>query len=317
MTVNTINYENFPQEMWIEVFSHLDFHSIIMSSRVCKLWHRITLLPQTWKAAAKEMGYVFREQDTHLHQALYNFSKSLKLRIESFPVSIGKISPFKFEIHREIKDALTRFPNLAPKTKLPSLEDIHTVHNYENARNSLFLWKALAEAIEIDLPLSGTLDTPEAMIEKAKGFSEWCEQHKEDLQKVKKLNLKLFRLTKLPPQIRYLTNLEILDLSFNTHLKTLPEEMGNLTKLVSLNLAVNLLQELPPWIARLTNLEELDISCNVFEKLPPQLEKFTKLKKLHLQSNRRTWRNSEIENLAKQLPNCTILDIPEPRDKKI
>ena len=98
--------------------------------------------------------------------------------------------------------------------------------------------------------------------------------------------LKLFGkdLTKLPPEIGQLTNLQSLDLRRN-QLSSLPPEFGQLTNLQTLDLTFNQLSSLPPEIGQLTNLQTLDLTFNQLSSLPPKIRQLPNLKKLDLRRN--------------------------------
>ncbi|MEH1815805.1 MAG: leucine-rich repeat domain-containing protein [Nostoc sp.] len=92
--------------------------------------------------------------------------------------------------------------------------------------------------------------------------------------------LKLFGkdLTKLPPEIGQLTNLQTLSL-YNNELSSLPPEIGQLTNLQTLNLYNNELSSLPPEFGQLTNLQTLNLSRNQLSSLPPEFGQLTNLLK--------------------------------------
>ncbi|NCO00411.1 MAG: GNAT family N-acetyltransferase [Epsilonproteobacteria bacterium] len=75
-----------------------------------------------------------------------------------------------------------------------------------------------------------------------------------------------------------------LDLSGNG-LKSIPENIGMLSKLISLNLSNNKLQELPDSLSKLSNLSNLDLRRNAFENFPAVIGKLS-LKSLNLSSNK-------------------------------
>jgi len=91
----------------------------------------------------------------------------------------------------------------------------------------------------------------------------------DDLNLAHNENLKL-----IPPDIKNLTNLLVLDLTF-VGISILPEEICNLTLLEELNLSGNQLQKLPNNLDKLENLEELNLKKNTLSGV----EK-AKLKKL-------------------------------------
>lgn len=65
----------------------------------------------------------------------------------------------------------------------------------------------------------------------------------------------------LPAEIRFLSNLEVLDIS-NNRMTGLPAEIGQLSKLRVLNAAHNQLTGIPHELGNLRNLEILDLSGN-------------------------------------------------------
>jgi hypothetical protein len=105
-------------------------------------------------------------------------------------------------------------------------------------------------------------------------------------------------LTTLPAEIGNLTKLMQLDISENK-ITTLPAEIGNLTKLERLNLDDNQLTTLPPEIGNLTQLERLEVSHNQLTTLPAEIGNLTKLEILYFHQNELTTLPPEIGNLTK------------------
>ncbi|MBT4054648.1 MAG: hypothetical protein HOE74_05850 [Candidatus Marinimicrobia bacterium] len=75
----------------------------------------------------------------------------------------------------------------------------------------------------------------------------------------------------IPPEIGNLTNLQILDLSYNQLTGVIPPEIGNLTNLITLNLGDNQLTgPIPSEIGNLTNLTNLNLRSNQLTgSIPP------------------------------------------------
>ncbi|MBD2727395.1 leucine-rich repeat domain-containing protein [Nostoc sp. FACHB-892] len=122
--------------------------------------------------------------------------------------------------------------------------------------------------------------------------------------KVTKLDLSGKGLTRLPPEIGQLTNLQSLYLS-NNQLSTLPPEIGQLTNLGWLDLGSNQLSTLPPEIVQLTNLQLLGLHNNQLSSLLPEIFQLTNLQYLDLSSNQLSTLPPEIV----QLTNLQYLDL--------
>lgn len=80
-------------------------------------------------------------------------------------------------------------------------------------------------------------------------------------RKKKCLSLPSLNLTSLPDSIGYLTGLESLNLEHN-RLSNLPDSIGNLKQLTTLSLLNNRLSNLPDWIGNLTRLKNLYLEKN-------------------------------------------------------
>jgi hypothetical protein len=127
-------------------------------------------------------------------------------------------------------------------------------------------------------------------------------------------------LSQLPPEIRNLTSLRILNLSVNqikelpseigelkslqefyiyeNELEVLPVEIGNLTSLKIINLSVNQIKKLPPEIGNLKSLQEFGIYDNELETLPAEIGNLTSLVKLVFPANSITTLPQEFGNLV-------------------
>ena len=116
-------------------------------------------------------------------------------------------------------------------------------------------------------------------------------------QKHTTLNLRELQLTSLPPTFSHLTDLQILDLSYN-HLTALTAEIGQLTQLQQLDLGCNEFTSLPAKIRQLTQLQRLGLGGNKFNSLPAEIGQLTQLKELDLSYNQLTSLPAEIGQLT-------------------
>ncbi|MDM8544702.1 leucine-rich repeat domain-containing protein [Desulfococcaceae bacterium HSG9] len=94
-------------------------------------------------------------------------------------------------------------------------------------------------------------------------------------------------MTGLPESLGQLTQLQSLNLSKN-QLTGLPESLGQLTQLQLLNLSENQLTELPESLGQLTQLQLLNLSENQLTELPESLGQLTQLQSLNLSGNKLT-----------------------------
>ncbi|HEV7473180.1 MAG TPA: COR domain-containing protein [Pyrinomonadaceae bacterium] len=92
------------------------------------------------------------------------------------------------------------------------------------------------------------------------------------------------KLSVVPESLGLLTRLHSLDLS-NNHLTALPEWLGQLTELQSLNLSSSQLTALPESLGQLTELQSLELSYNQLTELPKWLGQLTELQSLNLSHN--------------------------------
>ncbi|KAL0385134.1 UNVERIFIED_CONTAM: Plant intracellular Ras-group-related LRR protein 9 [Sesamum radiatum] len=107
-----------------------------------------------------------------------------------------------------------------------------------------------------------------------------------ELVNLKKLSVHLNRIRYLPTSIGELKSLRLLDIHFN-ELHGLPPSIRGLTSLEILNLSSNFndLTELPDTISELINLKELDLSNNQIHALPDNFGRLVNLTKLKLDEN--------------------------------
>lgn len=97
------------------------------------------------------------------------------------------------------------------------------------------------------------------------------------LLNLKELNLSGHNFTEIPEQVKYLTNLKLLNFSKDISDTEWPA-LQNADRF-------NVLTSIPNWISELINLEELNLSDNRIRYIPSELGLLKKLKKLYLHCN--------------------------------
>jgi len=119
---------------------------------------------------------------------------------------------------------------------------------------------------------------------------------------VTRLDLSGKGITEIPECIGQLTNLQTLDFGEN-QITEIPECIGQLTNLQTLDLNENQITEIPECIGKLTNLKGLDFRENQITEIPEYIGQLTKLKWLDLNENQIT----EIPECIGQLTNLQLL----------
>ena len=169
-----------------------------------------------------------------------------------------------------------------------------------------------------------------------KAIWNWADKHnisKDDIPREKDALLNLKRLsfinlnyigekqfTSLPKEIGNLKKLILLQLGdiiyeemVLNRLTELPIEICELPKLAYLHLQRNALKELPAWIGNLTKLKELKLGGNFLTSLPKEIGKLEKLEVLTI------WQNN-LEEIPKEigfLKNLRGLDISSNKLTKL
>ena len=134
------------------------------------------------------------------------------------------------------------------------------------------------------------------------------------------LTLRGSNLRELPESLGRLTQLQTLDLSGN-QLTALPESIGRLTQLVELHLHENQLTTLPGSIGRLTQLRDLRVDNNQLTALPESIGRLTRLQLLDLSASQVTALPGSIGQLTQlkelYLDNNQLTSLPESMQKLI
>lgn len=135
--------------------------------------------------------------------------------------------------------------------------------------------------------------------QRAKAIREWMVANPEPCQLIRRLRINETKLSELPPEIGYLTELTSLNLSHN-NLRYLPSTIGQLEKLEILCVGHNKLYSLPTNMGSLNQLKKLYLQKNNLFILPEAIKKLIKLVELNLDDNQ-----------LKELPDCfeNLLDL--------
>ncbi len=120
-----------------------------------------------------------------------------------------------------------------------------------------------------------------------------------------KINLSNQGLTKAPEYIFSQSNLEELDLSYNSIGGALQSQIRNLKKLKVLNLSNNKFTGVPAEVGQLVNLEVLNLSKNQITGLPYELGNLKNLKLLDLSQNQ--YSEIDLAKIKETLPKTTII----------
>eukprot|EP00505_MAST-04D_sp_SCG-Rhode-Island_P004419 Stramenopile-MAST_4_protein_4419 len=105
-----------------------------------------------------------------------------------------------------------------------------------------------------------------------------------DHPKLKSFQLIGNRLSALPANIGDMSKLLVLDVGSN-QLRELPESLGELNNLVELRLRMNNLTSLPSTLQRMGKLRNLVVNNNRLDRLPPWIGSLASLKSLQVQHN--------------------------------
>ena len=143
------------------------------------------------------------------------------------------------------------------------------------------------------------------------GYWEGLSRNKENLLKIKKLNLGFSNITYLPGEIGNLTSLVDFNLEYS-NLTELPKEIGRLTNLTKFNLLSSDIVYLPKEIGDLISLVDFNLEYSNLTELPQEIGNLTNLRNLNLDHNNLTELPKEIGKLVNlQNLNLGSSSIPE------
>jgi Leucine-rich repeat (LRR) protein len=132
-----------------------------------------------------------------------------------------------------------------------------------------------------------------------------------------RLHMRNLQLPEISPSLGTLQQLQELEMSNNSHLKGIPQEIGQLVNLSKLDLYGNKLKILPPTIGNLKNLKILDLrqNCLSIETLPAQLGNLVGLERIFLANNKLGNIPQEVLSMKNlkvlDMSNNELHDIPE------
>jgi Leucine-rich repeat (LRR) protein len=109
---------------------------------------------------------------------------------------------------------------------------------------------------------------------------------------------KAYSLESIPPEIGYLQNLKSLYCDL-TQIISIPKEIGNLRNLNTLSLRANKIQSLPNEIGNLKKLKHLDLGSNTLTSIPDSVSDLTDLRVLDLSNNALTALPANLGKLSK------------------
>ena len=112
-------------------------------------------------------------------------------------------------------------------------------------------------------------------------------------------------VTTLPPEIKELKNLRVLDLTKAFELSTLPPEIGQLPKLQELHVNLTELDSIPKELCNVKTLKILDVSSTSISRLPSEIGQLTALEELDVHSTSITTLPDSLCNLS----NLKVLDL--------
>ena len=127
------------------------------------------------------------------------------------------------------------------------------------------------------------------------------------------IQLRTNTLFKMEDQIYYIYRENLICVIKNNHIKEInltsypkiPNSIGNLKSLETLNFSCNNFYELPIEFEKLTNLKNLDLSWNEFKEIPDELNNLSSLQELNISNNFIT----EIPEWISTLENLVYLNI--------
>lgn len=130
------------------------------------------------------------------------------------------------------------------------------------------------------------------------------EGHQKILSAFRFIYIRWSSLSAIPPNIKYLQNVLMLDFGYNK-ISEIHKDLYTLAQLKKLRFHKNQLRQISHEIADLIYLEELDLSANFIERLPTEINHLQQLKKLILTDN--PLDAKQMDSLSIHLPHTYIV----------
>ncbi|RNA35469.1 leucine-rich repeat-containing 57 isoform X2 [Brachionus plicatilis] len=136
-------------------------------------------------------------------------------------------------------------------------------------------------------------------------------RHIEQAKKTGVLQLRDFKLTKVPPELFQIAkSIRNLDLSHNRLTIITSNLFTNMENLKTLNISNNKIESISGEIGRCVKLESLDMSHNLLKDIPNSVNQLKNLKKISINNN-------QLTRIPKELSQLTQLDFVDLSSNKI
>jgi Leucine-rich repeat (LRR) protein len=188
------------------------------------------------------------------------------------------------------------------------------IEQQQKARDILIVWKILAEKIDWTTAEKLKDLTPAQTLEKVREFSSWFNNNKRALDRIDNLSLREQSISFLPDELGQLAQLQTLQLEYN-QLTELPIWIGSLGNLRSLTLDNNKIKTLPDSFRKLGKLEWLHMENTQLTHLPDWIGELTQLQRVFLSGNQLTFLPMSLTELPRleriDIKNNKFADQPE------
>jgi hypothetical protein len=324
-----------PSELLMHIFSFLEIADLMRASHVNEYWSQAANSNVLWKPIAEIVGYrlldaggSFKTQILPEHIRLVKKFKEIEkdvLHLRALipshlmekPKTVSKLKhlgAWRAALHsKTLVDCIGHFTQNTPEPitsimqrRQLSTDDHLKLAGYVMSQNIIQVWNKLALAAQIPHQMPNNLETccdPKVV---NSTFSQWIDDHLNDLHQVEILQLTNLGLIMLPDGLQQLKDLKVLNISKNL-LHSLPEWISNLTNLETLHLYNNHFTYLPEDIKDLNNLKELNFGYTQITEIPDWISNLSLLEELAFPYAP----VKQISQSTKQLKQLEKLDLSE------